>query len=109
MIIKEVNEGVKVAYAEEGTRLYFGDDELMLNLKKYERDEEVTIDICTDDDMILIAGLSKYFVANIIIPARAYEDAEKTTPVPFNMDRVTLCLWALPTIEPDGVPVTEEV
>lgn len=109
MIIKEVNEGVKVAYAEEGTRLYFGDDELMLNLKKYERDEEVTINICTDDDMILIAGLSKYFVANIIIPARAYEDAEKTTPVPFNMDRVTLCLWALPEIEEVTETVTEEV
>lgn len=109
MIIKEVNEGLKVAYEVDGTRIYFGDDELMLNLKKYERDEEVTIDICTDDDMILIAGLSKYFVANIIIPARAYEDNEKTVPVAFDMDRVTLCLWALPTIEPDGVAVTEEV
>ena len=95
MIIKEVNEGVKVAYAEEGTRLYFGDDELMLNLKKYERDEEVTIDICTDDDNILIAGLSKYFVANIIIPARAYKDIEKTEPIAFDMERVTLCLWSL--------------
>ena len=95
MIIREVNVGPKVAYNVEGNRIFFGDDELMLNLSKYERDEEVTIDICTDDDNIIIAGLSKYFVANIIIPARAYKDTEKTEPIAFDMERVTLCLWSL--------------
>ncbi len=95
MIIKEVNAGPKIAYEVDGNRIYFGDDELMLNLSKYERDEEVVINICTDDDNILIAGLSKYFVANIIIPARAYEDVERTKPIAFNMDLVTLMLWAL--------------
>ena len=99
MIIKEVNVGQKIAYSEEGNRIFFGDDELMLNLSKYERDEEVKIDICTDDDHILIAGLSKYFVANILIPAREYEDEDKTIPVPFDMGKVTLMLWALPVDE----------
>ncbi len=99
MIIKYVDEGEYISYEEQGTRLFFGDDELMLNLAKYERDQEVVIDVCTDDYGILIAGPSKYFVANIIIPARAYEDDEKTVPVAFDMSKVTLALWALRSIE----------
>ena len=95
MIIKEVNEGKKIAYEVDGNRIYFGDDELMLNLSKYERDAEVVINICMDSEHILTSSLSEYFVANIIIPARAYEDAEKTKPIAFNMDNVTLMLWAI--------------
>lgn len=95
MIIKEVNEGKKIAYEVDGSRIYFGDDELMLNLSKYERDTEVVINICMDSDHILTSSLSEYFVANLIIPARAYEDEEKTKPVAFSMDNVTLMLWAI--------------
>lgn len=95
MIIKEVNEGKKIDYEVDGNRIYFGDDELMLNLSKYERDTEVVINICMDSDHILTSSLSEYFVANIIIPARAYKDEEKTKPVAFSMDNVTLTLWAL--------------
>lgn len=95
MIIKEVNEGKKIAYEVDGNRIYFGDDELMLNLSKYERDVEVVINVCMDSEHILTFGLSEYFVANIIIPARTYEDDEKTKPVAFSMDNVTLMLWAI--------------
>lgn len=94
MNVIERNQGPKVVYAAAGTKLTFR-EELMMDLAKYERDTEVSIDICEDDDKILIAGLSKYYVANIIIPARAYTDQEKTKPVPFSMDNVTLVLWAL--------------
>lgn len=96
MIVKEMNEGTKIAYEVVGNKIFFGDDELMLNLERYERDGQIVIDICTDDDGILIAGLSKYFVANIIIPARDYIGEE---PVPFDIDRVELDLWALPAQE----------
>lgn len=92
MTVIEKNVGPKVAYEVTGNKITFGDDEITLNLSKYERDEEVQIDICRDDDHILIAGPSKYFVANIIIPARQYEDDE---PVPFDIGNVTLVLWAL--------------
>lgn len=92
MTVIEKNVGPKVAYEVTGNKITFGDDEITLNLSKYERDEEVQIDICRDDDHILIAGPSKYFVANIIIPARQHEDDE---PVPFDIDNVTLVLWAL--------------
>lgn len=96
MIITEKNVGTKVNYiVSETTKITFGDDEITLNLTKYERDQEQVIDICQDDDKILIAGPSKYFVANIKIPARQYEDPEKTIPIPFSMDNIELILWAL--------------
>jgi hypothetical protein len=98
MNIIHKNEGQKIAFNVEGTKIFFR-DELMLDLSKYERDYDVEIDICQDDVQILIAGLSKYYVANIIIPARQYQDPEKTVPVPFSMDNVTLVLWALVEVE----------
>ena len=93
MIIIEKNEGKKVAYEVTGNKITFGDDEITLNLAKYERDEEVQVDICRDDENILIAGPSTFFVANVIIPARKY--TEEHEPVPFSMENVTLVLWAL--------------
>ena len=47
MIIVEKNEGPKISYVEKGTKITF-DDELMLNLAKYERDEDNHIDVCRD-------------------------------------------------------------
>lgn len=93
MTVIEKNKGTKVAYEVAGNKITFGDDEITLNLSKYERDEEVQIDICRDDDQILIAGPSKYFVANIIIPAKQYDESGEA--VPFDMENVTLVLWAL--------------
>ena len=93
MKIIDKNTGTKVAYEVSGNKITFGDDEITLNLSKYERDDDVRIDICRDDEQILIAGPSKYFVANIYIPAKQYDDDGKA--VPFSMDNVTLELWAL--------------
>lgn len=93
MTIIEKNEGKKIGYEVNGNKITFGDDEITLNLAKYERDEPVQIDVCTDDDHILIAGPSKYFVANVIIPEKQYNEAGEA--VPFNMENVTLVLWAL--------------
>ena len=93
MIVIEKNKGTKIEYTVNDTKITFGDDELTLNLAKYERDEEVRIDICRDDKKILSTGLSKYFVANIIIPARTYD--ENGSAQPFDMEKVTLLLWAL--------------
>jgi hypothetical protein len=93
MIVIEKNKGTKIEYAVNDTKVTFGDDEFTLNLAKYERDEEVRIDICRDDKKILSTGVSKYFVANIIIPARAHD--ETGAVLPFDMERVTLVLWTL--------------
>lgn len=92
MKVINVNEGEKIPYEVSGTKIFFGDDELMLNLSKYERDSEVVINVCSDNEMLLTSDLSENFVANIVIPARQYTDGE---PGAFSMDNVTLHLWAL--------------
>lgn len=100
MIVIEVNVGPKIDYEVNNTKITF-DDELMLNLKKYEQDYPVSIDICADNNRNLGTSPAKRYVAQIEIPAREYEDiveeGEVTgrEPVPFNMDRVTLKLYSL--------------
>lgn len=103
MIIIEKNEGTKIPYAVNGNKITFR-DEMMLDLSKYERDYEVKLDICNNKDDILIVGLSDYYVAQLEIPERQYreetiEENEETNiirvPLPFDMDRATLILWAL--------------
>lgn len=106
MIIIEKNTGEKISYEVNGSKITFR-DELTLDLSKYERDYQVNLDICENRDGILIIGLSDYYVAQLEIPSREYlevensegteveEDSIKLEPVPFNMDRVTLILWAI--------------
>ena len=104
----EKNEGTKLDYEVVGTKLFLGDDEIMVNLAKYEKDEPVHIDVVAtsigknDDDLS--------YAAQIDIPARAYtEKVEKVTamdgegeveqttkiPVKFDISRCTLTLWAI--------------
>lgn len=47
MNIIEMNEGRKIDYTIDKTKINFN-DELMLNLAKYEQDRVITIDICSD-------------------------------------------------------------
>ena len=99
MIVIEKNKGAKIDYELIDNKITFGDDEIAINLEKYERDVEVQLDICRDDEKILVSVPSKYFVANIIIPARRYDEAGK--PIPFSTENVTLVLWALIDIDPE--------
>ncbi len=99
MIIVEKNDGPKIEYTANGTRINFR-DELALDLSKYERDYPVHLDICENRDGMLVMNISDYYVAQIDIPERLYDEQiidEETvrTPVPFSMDRVTLTLWAI--------------
>ena len=43
----EKNEGTKLAYELVGSKLFFGDDEIMVNLAKYEQDFPVHITATT--------------------------------------------------------------
>ncbi len=118
MKVIEMNEGAKIPYEVNGNKITFN-DEIMLNLEKKEADADVHIDISTDDFGGLITGIGRDYVAQIDIPARAYEEIESEdaenaegtdstgdspamsggntirVPVPFSMDRVTLSLFAL--------------
>ena len=106
----EKNEGEKIPYEVSGTKIIFGNDELMVNCKSRERDYEVTLDICKDKLDGLTVGVnttSTEYVAQITIPAREYEvtETEETdgqgskvaerNPLPFSMEKCTLTLWAL--------------
>ncbi len=108
MNIVEKNQGEKIPYSVEGTRLNIN-DELILDLSRYERDFDVHIDISEDWAGMLVMGLGDRYVAQIDMPARKYNEievendegteseGESTTlePVPFSMENVTLTLWAL--------------
>lgn len=110
IIVVEKNEGEKIAYEVSGTKIIFGEDELMVNIKSRERDEEVTLDICKDTQDGLTVGVNteaREYVAQVTIPARGYEivdtgeQDEDGNPImerkalPFDMKKCTLTLWAL--------------
>lgn len=101
MIIIEKNPGTKIPFEVTGNKLCF-DDDLTINLAKREEDDPVHIDICYDADKTLVIGAAagRSYVAEIDIPARQYtEEGEgeeaHLEPVPFDIDKVTLTLWAI--------------
>ena len=122
MKVIEANEGRKIDYEESSTWLMF-DDQISLNLKKLEADNDVHIDISANAFGKLQTGEGVYYVAQVLIPARQYEETEvknpdyvepedpeetdefgagyvsrtiiKKDPVPFSMENVTLTLYAL--------------
>lgn len=100
MIINEKNEGAKIPYRVDGTKLYLGaDEDIMINLKNYERDQDVTLNFCMDYNSILITDLSVYYVAQATIPARTVVDG---VAVPFSMDNCILDLYSV------EVPVNQQ-
>ena len=103
-----------IPYVVKGSKITF-DDEVMLNVARYERDEPNHIDVCRDRDGNLVSGvipgIAESYVAQIDIPARRYQDipapadagegggesAGGTTreALPFDMNKCTLTLWKL--------------
>lgn len=105
MKIIEKNEGTKIPYEFMKSKVIFN-DELMINLEKYERDHEMHLDICTDEYGCLAMGLANNYVAQIDIPAREYDyvqngvDEEGRPNIekvahPFDVKGITLTLWAV--------------
>lgn len=107
MQVIEKNEGPKIAYEENGTKVTLGDDELMINVAKYQRDWLVHIDICSNRDKQLVIGTGEglYYVAQIDIPATKYTEPVETEnpeesegasePIPLDMSEVILTLWSI--------------
>ena len=101
MIIIEKNEGTKIPYSVNEKKVTFNDD-LTINLASREQDWPVHIDICFDEDRALVIGAAagRAYVAEIDIPARQYTEEDidgeiQRTPVPLDMDTVTLSLWSI--------------
>jgi hypothetical protein len=102
----KMNTGEKIAYEQNGTRLYFGDDELMVNAAKYQKDWDVVVDICKDraDNLTIGTDSALRYVAQIRIPAAQYtettegegEEAVTTREqIPLDMGDVELALWSI--------------
>lgn len=122
MIVLEKNEGLKLPYEVIGTKLFLN-DEIILNLAKYQRDWPVTMDVCLNQDNMLVLGAATglYYAAQVYIPACEYEAAEEpvmydedhmggsTKPaekLPLDMEKVKLILWAID--KPMEVEIDEE-
>ncbi len=101
MQIIEKNEGPKIAYEENGTMVFLGDYELMLNISKYQRDWPVHIDVCSNRDKQLVVGTGEglYYVAQFDIPATKYTEPameeDIPEPIPIDMNEVVLTLWSI--------------
>lgn len=108
--VVEKTPGIHIEYAlSGGKKITFGDDELTINLASRERDYEVSLDICIDEEdgvVIGTGGKAQKYAAQIVIPARRYdviedgedengEPKEIPVPIPFDMSLCTLILWGL--------------
>lgn len=117
--VTEKNTGPKIAYEQTGTCLIFGDYELMINAAKYQKEWDVTVDICKDKAGNLAIGTESglRYVAQVMIPAATYTEtpiqteggAEPLTEGssdsmnssvqreqnPLDMGDVTLVLWSI--------------
>lgn len=117
MVIINKNNGRKIDVTVSGTKIYFGDDELMLNAARYQRDFPVHVDVCMNNDHQLVLGTweGMYYVAEVDIPAKQYTEPEQPADpmqggdppalIPLSMDDVTCTLWSLdnPTPIPAAV------
>lgn len=113
MRVIEVNEGPKIDHSVRNKTWLDIGDEISLNLKTKEADKDVHIDITADAFGALHEGEGLYYVAQIDIPARRYNETETENPdfdpedessqrtittreaIPFSMENVTLSLFAL--------------
>ena len=104
MKVVEKNTGRKIDYELRGYKLSFADDEIVLRLDRYQRDETITLDIMADNQGFLVMSKGRFYVAQVEIPARQYkeitegEGEEQETrfePIPLNTDDVTLYLFSI--------------
>jgi len=113
MKVIEKNEGKKIAYELDGTKLDFADGALTLDLARYQQDEETTKDIMVDSEGYLTTGRGRYYAAQVEIPAAEYEEHTDTQTVtdaegnestsetvtkekkPLDTDKVTLYLFGV--------------
>lgn len=107
MNIVEKNAGQKIDYELRGTRLSFADGELTIDLARFQQDDPVTRDIMVDSEGYLTTGRGRYYVAQVEIPAKEYEeipvesgdenepDGVERRALPLDTDKVTLYLFSI--------------
>lgn len=102
----EKNTGEKIQWEQDGYRLSFDDEALSVKVTKYQGDEPVTLDVCSDRTGKLMLGAQPggRYVAQIEIPAAEYEETTEgegeeavttRTLKDLDMAEVQLILWAI--------------
>ena len=73
----EKNAGEKIPFTESGYKLNF-DDMLAIKCNKYQKDWPVHKDICmdADGDLTMGTGDGLFYVAEVDIPAKEYEEQQ---------------------------------
>lgn len=107
IVIRKKENSTYIPYTINGNIININ-NELMLNLLKYERDDPNHIDICQDKFGCLVCGTAAGFkyVAEIDIPERQYIEIEEEPdaeghpsmieqPVDFDINLCTITLWSL--------------
>ena len=76
--VTEKNAGQKIDFEQSDNHLIFGDDEIMLNAAKYQKDWDVEVDICRDKsgNLTIGTGSGLRYVAQVMIPAATYTETE---------------------------------
>lgn len=106
---KENTTGKQIAFRQSGTKLYFGDDDLIVKCDTRQREHQVQVDVTVDRDGNLQtgAGPDRYYVAEVLIPPVEYtepkEDTEGTESgnggereaLPVDMSKVLVTRWGL--------------
>lgn len=106
--------GKHIVYETTSKSIVLGDDDLSINLKNREKDEDVTIDVCSDANGELTMGTAAglRYVAQIEIPARSYTETEMKNPAyteggqeseyitkreaaAFDIEKCTIYLWGM--------------
>lgn len=112
----EKTGGDKIDVHFNGTKVILGDDEMTLNLSKYERDDPVHIDIGLNARGFLTFGISDRYAVQIDIPGREYDLVDtgeldengvprmKKVAKSFSMANVSVTLWG----RAEEVAVNEE-
>lgn len=100
MIIIDKNVGPKIGHTEDGTAITFGNNELTLDLAELQEEEPVHVTICYTRRHTLTTGRGGItYVAEIDIPATEYAESQGEEggmePLPLDMEKVTLTLWAI--------------
>ena len=62
MKVVEKNTGRKIDYELRGYKLSFYDDEIVIRLDRYQRDETITLDIMADNQGYLVMAKGRYFL-----------------------------------------------
>lgn len=98
MRIIEKKAGPKIDYTVTGTVVALGHDELALDMAEIQDDWDIHVNVYYTKKHTMTTGRGGItYVAEFDIPAREYTESEEegSVPVPLDMEKVTMSLWAI--------------